>query len=69
MLSLSILDQAPVSEGSSAESGLRNTVRLAQEAEKRGYKRFWVSEHHFSERLAGTSPEVLISQTSEKTNE
>lgn len=68
MISLSILDQSPVSEGSTAESALRNTVRLAQEAEKLGYKRFWVSEHHFSERLAGSSPEVLISHIAAKTN-
>ncbi len=40
---------------------LQNTIRLAQETDKLGYTRFWVSEHHFSRSLAGSSPEVLIS--------
>ncbi|MBT2713604.1 LLM class flavin-dependent oxidoreductase [Pseudomonas sp. ISL-88] len=68
MISLSILDQSPVSEGRSAESALQGTVRLAQAAEELGYKRFWVSEHHFSKRLAGSSPEVLISHIAAKTS-
>ncbi|KXZ16967.1 LLM class flavin-dependent oxidoreductase [Bacillus nakamurai] len=68
MISLSILDQSPVSEGRSAESALQETVRLAQAAEELGYKRFWVSEHHFSKRLAGSSPEVLISHIAAKTS-
>jgi len=58
---LSILDQSPVSAGSTPEMALKNTVRLAQEAEKMGYSRFWVSEHHDTRSLAGSSPEVLIS--------
>lgn len=49
MLSLSILDQTPVSEGSTPEQALQHTVELAQAAERLGYKRFWVSEHHFQE--------------------
>ncbi|MCP6680826.1 LLM class flavin-dependent oxidoreductase [Bacillus nakamurai] len=68
MISLSILDQSPVSEGRSAVSALQETVRLAQAAEELGYKRFWVSEHHFSKRLAGSSPEVLISHIAAKTS-
>lgn len=67
MVSLSILDQSPVSEGSNAETALQQTVALAQAAEDLGYKRFWVSEHHFSKRLAGSSPEVLISHIAAKT--
>ncbi|KXZ22859.1 hypothetical protein AXI59_10930 [Bacillus nakamurai] len=68
MISLSVLDQSPVSEGRSAESALQETVRLAQAAEELGYKRFWVSEHHYSKRLAGSSPEVLISHIAAKTS-
>ncbi|WP_307892808.1 LLM class flavin-dependent oxidoreductase [Bacillus swezeyi] len=67
MLALSILDQSPVSEGSTPEAALQQTVELAQTAEKLGYKRFWVSEHHFSRNLAGSSPEVLISYIAAKT--
>lgn len=67
MLSLSILDQTPVSEGSTPEQALQHTVELAQAAERLGYKRFWVSEHHFSRNLAGSSPEVLIGYLAAKT--
>ncbi|MFN2744686.1 MULTISPECIES: LLM class flavin-dependent oxidoreductase [Bacillus] len=67
MLSLSILDQSPVSEGSTPETALRQTAELAQMAEKLGYRRFWVSEHHFSRNLAGSSPEVLLGFIAAKT--
>ncbi|MCY8908565.1 LLM class flavin-dependent oxidoreductase [Bacillus atrophaeus] len=67
MISLSILDQSPVSEGQSAETALQQTVELAHAADDLGYKRFWVSEHHFSKRLAGSSPEVLISHIAART--
>jgi len=61
MIRLSILDQSPIPEGSTATETLRQTARLAQEAERMGYHRFWVSEHHAAGNLAGSSPEVLIS--------
>lgn len=61
MIKLSILDQSTISEGSSPVQALAQTGRMAQEAERMGYNRFWVSEHHFSPNLAGSSPEVLIS--------
>ncbi|MEK8128743.1 LLM class flavin-dependent oxidoreductase [Paenibacillus filicis] len=59
-LKLSILDQSPIGEQETAEEAFRNTVELAKKAEQLGYHRFWVSEHHDSEYLAGSSPEVLI---------
>lgn len=65
---LGILDQSPIFPGQSAEEALQNTIRLAQKAEKWGYERFWVSEHHQSLELAGTSPEVLVSHLLAKTN-
>ncbi|MCR8642743.1 LLM class flavin-dependent oxidoreductase [Paenibacillus sp. N1-5-1-14] len=68
MIELSVLDQSPISAGSSAGEALENTARLAQEVEMMGYKRFWVSEHHFSQSLAGSSPEVLISHLGAKTS-
>ena len=58
---LSILDLAPISEGSDAATALRNTVDLAQHAEQWGYKRYWIAEHHFVA-VAGSSPAVLIGQ-------
>ncbi|AIQ14893.1 LLM class flavin-dependent oxidoreductase [Paenibacillus durus] len=60
MIKLSVLDQSPVSEGSTPAEALAQTAILAQEAEKLGYSRFWVAEHHFASGLAGSSPEVLV---------
>ncbi|GGE56953.1 hypothetical protein GCM10011391_39790 [Pullulanibacillus camelliae] len=67
MIRLSILDQSPIPNGKSAIEALKDTTRLAIEAERLGYTRFWVSEHHFSPSLAGSSPEVLISHLASKT--
>ncbi|MCM3087802.1 LLM class flavin-dependent oxidoreductase [Bhargavaea ginsengi] len=64
---LGILDQSPVFPGASAEHALQQTVQLAQQAEKWGYSRFWVSEHHHSQDVAGSSPEVLVSHLLAKT--
>lgn len=59
-LRFSILDQSPVSEGSSPGEALKETAALAKKAEEWGYTRFWVSEHHDAQTLAGSSPEILI---------
>ncbi|WKA56082.1 LLM class flavin-dependent oxidoreductase [Planococcus shixiaomingii] len=59
-LKYSILDQSPVSEGSTPQEALKQTRELAIKAEQWGYTRFWVSEHHDAATLAGSSPEVLI---------
>ena len=57
---LSVLDQSPISEGSSGAQALHNTIDLAQLADRLGYHRYWVAEHHGGPMLAGASPEVLI---------
>src|SRR6202167_6337534 len=57
---LSILDQSPVSEGSSGSRALRTTIVLARLADRLGYHRYWVAEHHGGPMLAGPSPEALI---------
>ncbi|ARP42616.1 MULTISPECIES: LLM class flavin-dependent oxidoreductase [Geobacillus] len=67
-LQLSVLDQSPIAEGMTAEEALANTVRLAQFVEELGYKRFWVSEHHDTTSLAGSSPEVLLGHIGAKTS-
>ena len=59
-LRLSILDQSPVSEGSTPSQALRNTLDLAQLADELGYHRYWLAEHHGGPMLAGPSPEALI---------
>ncbi|MBS4210128.1 LLM class flavin-dependent oxidoreductase [Bacillus sp. FJAT-50079] len=65
---LGILDQSPIFPNASAYDALQQTIQLAQKAEKWGYARFWVSEHHQLEQVAGSSPEVLISHLLARTN-
>jgi luciferase family oxidoreductase group 1 len=60
MLRLSVLDQSPIPEGSTGSDALRNTLDLAQLADRLGYHRYWVAEHHGGPMLAGPAPEVLI---------
>src|SRR3982750_2799275 len=57
---ISVLDQSPISEGSSGPEALRNTIDLAQLTDRLGYHRYWVAEHHGGAMLAGPSPEALI---------
>jgi luciferase family oxidoreductase group 1 len=57
---LSVLDQSPIPEGSTAGDALRNSIELAQLADRLGYTRYWVAEHHGTKGLACNSPEVLI---------
>jgi len=59
-LRLSVLDQTPVPEGTTAAQALRNSIDLARLADRLGYHRYWVAEHHGGGLVAGPSPEVLI---------
>lgn len=68
MYTLSILDQSPILQGDTAEQALQRTVKLAQFADEKGFKRFWVSEHHQTKELAGSAPEVLAAHLLAKTN-
>ncbi|WP_226579108.1 LLM class flavin-dependent oxidoreductase [Halobacillus litoralis] len=67
-LKLSVLDQSPISKGNTAEESLQQTIELAQYTEKLGYYRYWVAEHHSTNGLAGSSPEILIGQIAGATN-
>ena len=69
-MELSIVDLAPIPEGGTATEAFENTVERAQHAEQLGYSRFWVAEHHdFTNRIASTTPEVLIAHIAAKTSE
>src|SRR5437763_1397006 len=57
---LSVLDQSPISEGSTGAEALHNTLDLAKLADELGYRRYWVAEHHGGPMLASAAPEVLI---------
>lgn len=57
---LSVLDQSPVSAGSTSADALQRSLDLAQLADRLGYDRYWVAEHHGTSMLACASPEALI---------
>src|SRR6201994_4582224 len=57
---VSVLDQTPISEGSSGAEALANTLDLARLTDGLGYHRYWVAEHHGTPGLASASPEALI---------
>jgi luciferase family oxidoreductase group 1 len=59
-LRLSVLDQSPISEGSTLGAALKNSIDLAVLAESMGYHRYWVAEHHGSPGFGCMSPEILI---------
>ncbi len=57
---LSILDLAPIVEGSTPADALRNSLDLAQHAERFGYNRFWLAEHHNAIGIASAATAVVI---------
>jgi luciferase family oxidoreductase group 1 len=64
---LGVLDQSPVIAGSTAAAALRESVDLAGHAERLGYRRYWVAEHHDTAALAGSAPEVLTAGVAART--
>jgi luciferase family oxidoreductase group 1 len=65
---LAVLDLVPISSGSTAAEALRNSVDLAQAAERSGYARYWFAEHHLNPGVAGTSPAVVLALTAAATS-
>jgi luciferase family oxidoreductase group 1 len=60
MIPFSILDLSPITAGSTAAESLRNTLNLAQHAEKYGYLRYWLAEHHGMPGIASAATSVVI---------
>src|SRR5215212_2576575 len=60
MIPLSVLDLAPVPEGADAGRALRNSLELAQTAERLGYRRFWMAEHHSMPGIASAATAVAL---------
>lgn len=56
----SVLDLAPIAQGSDAGQAMRNALDLAQHAERLGYRRFWLAEHHNMPGIASAATAVLI---------
>ncbi len=68
MTRLSVLDQSPVARGRSPADAVRETIELAQAADRLGFHRYWLAEHHSTPGLAGASPEILIGQVAARTS-
>src|SRR6202049_5057457 len=60
MIPFSVLDLSPVAKGGNAAQSLRNTLDLAQHAEKWGYRRYWLAEHHSMPGIASAATSVVI---------
>jgi luciferase family oxidoreductase group 1 len=68
MVTLSILDQSPIRKGGTAAEALRNTIDLARVAERLGYQRYWLAEHHNTNSFAGSAPEIMIAAVASATS-
>jgi luciferase family oxidoreductase group 1 len=66
-MKLSVLDQSPVSSGSTPAQALQNSIELARLADELGYTRYWIAEHHATEALASPAPEILIARIGAET--
>src|SRR5438270_13278175 len=60
MVRLSVLDLAPITQGSDAGTALRNTLDLARHAERLGFHRYWIAEHHNMPGIASAATSVVI---------
>jgi len=67
-LRLSVLDQSPVSAGSTPAQALQNSIALARHVDRLGFHRLWYSEHHAMDTLACTAPEVLLARIGAETS-
>jgi luciferase family oxidoreductase group 1 len=68
-MDLSVVDLSPVPTDGTASDAYANTVEAAQRAERLGYSRFWVAEHHgMADSIAGTTPEVLLGHLAAETD-
>src|SRR6185295_15068491 len=60
MIPFSILDLSPIPKGANAAGALRNTLELAQHAERWGYRRYWLAEHHNMPGIASAATSIVI---------
>jgi alkanesulfonate monooxygenase SsuD/methylene tetrahydromethanopterin reductase-like flavin-dependent oxidoreductase (luciferase family) len=65
---LAVLDLVPIPAGSSAAAALHNSIDLARQAERLGYSRYWLAEHHLNPGVAGSSPAVVLALTAAATS-
>ena len=65
---VSVLDLSPVAAGSTESQALRDTIDLAKHADRLGYARYWLAEHHGGAMVASSSPELMIGQVAAATS-
>lgn len=65
---LSVLDQSPIREGGTARDAINESIALARRVDALGYHRYWFAEHHNSDGLASSAPEVLIARVAAETS-
>ena len=68
MIPFSVLDLAPIVEGGDAALALRNTLDLARHAERWGYRRFWLAEHHNMPGIASSATSIVIAHVAAGTS-
>lgn len=68
MVALSVLDLAPIPEGSTAGDALRNSVELARTAERLGFRRYWMAEHHSMPGIASAATAVALAFVGSQTS-
>ncbi len=68
MIPISVLDLVPVREGDTVRDALAQTAALARTAERCGYRRFWVAEHHGMAGIAGGATSVVLAHVGHATN-
>ena len=62
MIPLSVLDLSPVTTATPGSAALHNSLDLARLADRLGYKRYWLAEHHNLANIASSSPDIMIGQ-------
>jgi luciferase family oxidoreductase group 1 len=68
VLPLGVLDQSPVRSGGTPADAVHETLELAELADRLGYHRYWLAEHHSTPGLAGSCPEILVGPVAARTS-
>src|SRR5216683_6516819 len=68
MVRLSVLDLSPIIAGSSGATALRNSIDLGRLADRLGFTRYWVAEHHNLPNIASSAPDIMIGQIAAATS-
>ena len=68
MPAFSVLDLAPITDGSDAATALKHTIELARHAERLGFRRYWLAEHHNMPGIASAATAIVIAQVAAATS-